>query len=43
MQERFFFYVWNEQTSEVRLMCSFDTTEEDVAELAAVVREAVGG
>ena len=43
VQERFFFYVWNEQTSEVRLMCSFDTTEEDVAELAAVVREAVGG
>jgi threonine aldolase len=41
VQERFFFYVWNEQTSEVRLMCSFDTTAEDVAELAAVIREAV--
>src|SRR5215208_8225127 len=41
-QERFFFYVWNEQTSEVRLMCSFDTTDEDVSELAAAVREAVG-
>ena len=41
--ERFFFYVWDEQTSEVRLMCSFDTTEDDVAELAAAVREAVGG
>ena len=41
VQERFFFYVWNEQTSEVRLMCSFDTTEEDVAELLAVIREAV--
>jgi threonine aldolase len=43
VQERFFFYVWNEQTNEVRLMCSFDTTGEDVAELAAVIREAVGG
>jgi threonine aldolase len=43
VQERFFFYVWNEQTSEVRLMCSFDTTEEDVRELAAVVREAMEG
>ena len=43
VQERFFFYVWNEQTSEVRLMCSFDTTAEDVSELAAVIREAVGG
>jgi threonine aldolase len=41
VQEHFFFYVWNEQTSEVRLMCSFDTTEDDVAELAAVIREAV--
>ena len=40
-QERFFFYVWNEQTDEVRLMCSFDTTEEDVAELLAVIREVV--
>ncbi len=41
MRERYFFYVWNEQTSEVRLMCSFDTTDEDVSELAAVIREAV--
>ncbi len=41
VQERFFFYVWNEQTSEVRLMCSFDTTAEDVSELAAVIREVV--
>jgi threonine aldolase len=30
LQEEFFFYIWNERTSEVRLMCSFDTTEEDV-------------
>jgi len=43
VQERFFFYVWNEQTAEVRLMCSYDTTVEDVAELAAAVREAVEG
>ena len=42
VQERFFFYVWNEQTSEVRLMCSFDTTDEDVAGLVAVIKEAVG-
>ena len=42
VRERFFFYVWDERTSEVRLMCSFDTTEEDVTELAAAVREAVG-
>ena len=42
VQERFFFYVWDERTNEVRLMCSFDTTAEDVAELAALIREAVG-
>lgn len=42
VQERFFFYVWNEQTSEVRLMCSFDTTDEDVAELVEVIKEEVG-
>jgi threonine aldolase len=42
VQEHFFFYIWNEQTSEVRLMCSFDTTEEDVRELAGVISEAVG-
>ncbi|HZB47079.1 MAG TPA: low specificity L-threonine aldolase [Pyrinomonadaceae bacterium] len=43
VQERFFFYVWNEQTSEVRFMCSFDTTEEDVAELLGVIGEVVKG
>ena len=42
VQERFFFYVWNEQTSEVRLMCSYDTTPEDVRGLAAAVRQAAG-
>jgi threonine aldolase len=43
VQERFFFYVWDERTAEVRLMCSYDTTEEDVRELAAAVREALAG
>jgi threonine aldolase len=42
IREHYFFYVWNEQTSEARLMCSFDTTEEDIRELACVVRDAVG-
>jgi len=39
--QSFFFYVWNEETSEVRLMCSFDTTEEDVGALAGVIKESV--
>ena len=30
MQSERFFYVWNEETSEVRWMTSFDTTEEDI-------------
>ena len=41
IQERYFFYVWNEEDSVVRWMCSFDTTEDDVREFAAFVRQAV--
>ena len=33
LQKKYFFYVWNEETSEVRLMTSFDTTEEDIKNL----------
>jgi threonine aldolase len=42
LQARWPFHVWNEKTSEVRLIASFDTTEEDVADFAALVRESVG-
>jgi len=35
MQKEFFFYVWDEEVSEVRWMCSFDTIEEDIASFAA--------
>ncbi|HLX85936.1 MAG TPA: low specificity L-threonine aldolase [Terriglobales bacterium] len=42
IQERYFFYVWNEDESVVRWMCSFDTTEEDVREFAGFVGEIVG-
>lgn len=30
LQQEVFFYVWNERTNEVRLMCSFDTEEEEI-------------
>jgi threonine aldolase len=43
VQERYFFYVWSEEESVVRWMCSFDTTEEDVRKFAEFVGEAVGG
>jgi threonine aldolase len=42
LQQRFPFYVWDEHTGEVRWMCSWDTTGEDVETFAAAVREALG-
>jgi threonine aldolase len=42
LQERYFFYIWNEEESVVRWMCSFDTTEDDVRDFAKFVGEVVG-
>jgi threonine aldolase len=39
LQERFAFYTWDERTGEVRWMCSWDTTEDDVDRFAEAVRE----
>ena len=41
LQKKYFFYVWNEETSECRFMASFDTTEEDVRDFVALVRKTV--
>ncbi len=41
LQKRYFFYVWNEEQSVVRWMCSFDTTEQDVKDFAKFVAETV--
>jgi len=41
IKARYFFYMWIEEESIVRWMCSFDTTEEDVKDFARVVAEAV--
>ncbi len=41
IKARYFFYMWIENECIVRWMCSFDTTEEDVRDFAAVVAEAV--
>jgi threonine aldolase len=38
LQERAFFYVWNAETSEVRWMTAWDTTEDDVGRLVEAVR-----
>jgi threonine aldolase len=41
LQKRYFFYVWSEEESVVRWMCSFDTTAEDVKEFARFVSETI--
>ena len=38
LQEHFPFYVWNDSTHEVRLMCSWDTKEEDIDKFAAAIK-----
>jgi threonine aldolase len=39
LQKKYFFYVWNEEISEIRLMTSFDTTEEDIANFIGLVKK----
>jgi threonine aldolase len=39
LQEENFFYVWNDRTNEVRLMCAFDTTESEVKKFAGKLRQ----
>ena len=38
LQEEVFFYVWNEKLNEVRLMCSFDTREEEIIRLVKKIK-----
>ena len=41
LQQQFDFYVWDDASGEVRWMCSWDTTEDDVDEFARAVHAAV--
>lgn len=41
LKKRYFFYVWDEEESVVRWMCSFDTTEGDVKQFAKFVAAVV--
>ncbi len=43
LQREYPFYVWDESIGEVRWMCSWDTTEEDVDGFAGAVRSALAG
>lgn len=42
LQEELWFQVWNEATTEVRLVASFDTTTDDVTTFVQKVRECLG-
>jgi threonine aldolase len=39
LQEKFFFYIWNENLHEVRWMTSFDTTEEEIYTFVSMIKE----
>ena len=40
LQSKYFFYVWNQETSEVRFVTSWDTSGEDIAEFEQALKEA---
>lgn len=41
LQEKYFFYMWDEHRSEVRWMTSFDTEEEDIHNFVALIKSLV--
>jgi threonine aldolase len=43
LRERFRFYDWDASRNEVRWMCSFDTTEDDIDAFVAAIAEITGG
>mgnify|MGYP001245668885 CR=1 FL=1 len=43
VQAKYYFYVWDENASIVRLMTAFDTDEEDIRSFVQAVREGVSG
>ena len=43
LQEKYRFYVWDESTLELRWMCSFDTTEEEVHHFVATLQQLIRG
>jgi len=38
LQKSYFFYFWNEEKNEIRLVCSWDTTEEDVRDFIKTLK-----
>ncbi len=43
VRQEYFFYPWDEKTSEYRLMTSWDTTEEDIENFVTLLKEELGG
>lgn len=41
LQEKYFFYMWDEHRNEVRWMCSFDTKEEDILNFTELIKSLV--
>lgn len=41
LQEKYFFYMWDEHRSEVRWMTSFDTEEDDIIQFIALIKSLV--
>lgn len=41
LQKKYFFYVWNEEISEMRFMTSFDTTEDDIRDFVTLIKKVV--
>ena len=41
LQKEYFFYIWDEASGEVRWMCSYDTTEEEVKDFASLLRKVI--
>ncbi|MFZ2905204.1 MAG: low specificity L-threonine aldolase [Cyclobacteriaceae bacterium] len=41
LQKEVFFYVWNDRTNEVRLMCAFDTKEEEIDRFVKKILELI--
>lgn len=39
LREKYFFYMWNEQISEVRWMTSYDTTEEEIHGFTTLIKQ----
>lgn len=43
LQNEMYFYVWNDRTNECRLMCSFDTTEEEIDRFIGRAKQLIAG